>query len=318
MRFKRISISSIVVLAIAVVGLYNFQAISDWYILRNYTPPARVVELADQTTMQDKTRQIFYINRPSLDDKQTFNAHCQASEKTIVLGCFIDRQGIYLLDVNDPRLSGILQVTAAHEVLHAQYERLSKDEKARVDKMLEEAYSQVTNERIKTTIESYRSSGADVPNELHSILGTEVENLPGELEAYYSKYFKNRPQIVQYSKQYEKAFEDLKKKVEDDDKKLQSLKQSIDANQNQLEADGEDIDSERKRMDSLLSSRQVEAYNNAVSGFNQMVQSYNRLVARTKDQIAQYNALVEERNSVVTQQEELYKAIDSNSVTTKQ
>lgn len=318
MRFKRISIGSIIVLAVVAVGLYNFQAISDWYILRNYSPPARVVELADQTTMQDKTRQIFYINRPSLDDKQAFNAHCQASEKTIVLGCFIDHQGIYLLNVDDPRLSGILQVTAAHEVLHAQYERLGKDEKVRVNSLLEEAYQQVANERIKTTIESYRSSGADVTNELHSILGTEVENLPGDLEAYYSKYFKSRQQIVQYSKQYEKAFEDLKKKVEEDDKKLQSLKETIDANQAQLEADGKDIDSERKRMDSLLFSRQIEAYNNAVSGFNQMVQSYNRLVARTKDQIAQYNALVEERNNAVTQQEELYKVIDSNSLTTKQ
>ncbi len=318
MRFKKISIGSIIVLAVLAVGLSNFRSISDWYSLRDYTPPPRVVELADQTTMQDQTRRIFYIYRPSLDDKQTFNRHCKSGEKTIVLGCFIEHKGIYLLDVDDPRLHGILQVTAAHEVLHAHYDRLGKDEKTRVDKMLEEAFTQVSNQRIKTTIESYRSSGADISNELHSILGTEVENLPSELESYYSKYFKNRQQIVQYLKQYESAFEDLKKKVEEDDRKLASLKQTIDANQTQLEADGRDIDQERKRLDTLLSARQVETYNQAVPSFNQMVQSYNQLVARTKDQIAGYNALVEERNNVVTQQEELHKAIDSSNLTTKQ
>lgn len=317
MRIKRIGIVSVVVLATISLVLYNFQSISDWYMLKDYTPPAKVVELADQTTMQDQTRRIFYINHPSLDTKQAFNTHCKTGEKTIVLGCFINHQGIYLLDVNDARLNGVLQVTAAHEVLHAQYERLSSTEKARVDEMVKRAYSQVSDERIKETVKSYQDSGADVNNELHSILATEVENLPGDLEAYYAKYFKNRRQIVQYSKQYEKAFEDLKRKVEEDDKKLASLKKTIEANQEQLKADNQDINKERKRMDALLSARQIDEYNQAVPGFNQLVQDYNRLVNRTKDQIAQYNDLVEERNNVVTEQAELYKAIDSSDLTTQ-
>lgn len=318
MRFKTFGISLLVSLSVAVAVLWQYQNILDWASLRNYVPPARISQVADETTMKDNMRRLFYINHPSLDDKSTFNGHCKTGEQTIVLGCYVENRGIYLLDVSDPRLSGVIEVTAAHESLHAAYGRLNSKEKANVDNLINEAYAGVTDERIKATVESYRKSGADVNNELHSILGTEVENLPPALETYYSKYFTDRKKVVGYSKQYEQAFVDLKSEVERDDKQLSSLKNQIESNQSQLDSDGASIDSERRRMDGLLSARKVEEYNNSVSSFNQMVNDYNALVAKTKKLISQYNALVEKRNAAATEQQQLYEAIDSNKLSPKQ
>lgn len=318
MRFKSVGLALLTTLVILAIGLYNFRSISDWLILRSYSPSSQVISLADETTMQDQARRLFYVNRPSIDEKQEFNEHCpKNTEKTIVLGCFTSPRGIYLLHVDDPRLTGVMQVTAAHELLHSEYERLSSKERSRVDNMVSSAYEQTDNSRIKTTIESYRKSGADVTNELHSILGTEVSNLPPDLETYYAGYFKDRSKIVDSSRSYEKAFEDLKNQVSQDDKQLAELKSTIENNQNRLKGMGQSIDEERGRMDQLLSSKQIDEYNKSVPTFNQKVKDYNVLVGETKQLINQYNDLVDKRNSVVTQQQQLYKAIDSSNLTSK-
>jgi uncharacterized protein YukE len=312
-----------IVLAIIVVGIWKHQAIQDWWALRNYTPPTRVVKLADETTMLADTRKLFYINHPSLDEKIAFNGHCRAGDRTveqsIVLGCYIGNKGIFLLDVNDPRLNGVVEVTAAHETLHAAYERLSAKEKARVDSMTNSFFAGLSDERIKATVESYRKKDASVvPNELHSILGTEVENLPPELETYYAQYFGNRKQIVAFSKQYEQAFVERRTQVEQYDKQLNALKNQISANQAALEQQSAQLDADRRRLDDLLTRNQTAAYNAAVPDFNQQVNQYNVLVQQTRQMVNQYNDLVEKRNALATQEQELIQAIDSNFTTEQQ
>ena len=303
-------------LSVVLVGIWQYQNISDWLALRNYTPPQRIVDLADKTTMNDDMRRLFYINHPELDGKAAFNAHCrEGGEQTIVLGCFIDSGGIFLLDVQDKRLNGVIEVTSAHEALHAAYDRLSSDERAQVDSMTEQAFANLGDQRVKDVIEQYRKKDASVvSNELHSILGTEVEKLPPELEAYYSQYFEDRSKIVDYLKQYEGAFAEIKNQVGAYDRQLGSLKSSIEANESSLEARNQEIIQERARLDELLSAKKVDEYNNAVPGFNQLVQNYNSLIATTKDLIDRYNSLVEKRNQAATTEQELVQALDSSQL----
>src|SRR5438045_4204235 len=104
------------------------QNVYDWWRLRNYVVPSNVAALADDTTMDPLARKIFYVAHPALQERDTFRANCTVDEKTIVLGCYRSGIGIFVYDVNDPRLNGILQVTAAHEMLHAAYERLNTKE----------------------------------------------------------------------------------------------------------------------------------------------------------------------------------------------
>lgn len=316
-RFRNL-ISWSVLIAVIGVGIYalvNFQAISDYLRLRGYNPPRQIVELADDTTMQNDTRRIFYINHPKLSDKAEFNNECRTTEQSIILGCFVSGRGIFLLDVNEPKLEGVVEVTAAHEVLHAHYERLSVSEREKVDKMTAAAFKNVSNQRIKDTVANYRDKDpAIVPNELHSILATEVRDLGPELEEYYKEYFKDRLKVVEFSEQYEQAFIDLEKKAESLESRLSIMKTQVEANRSQIEALSAEIDREKARLDALLANNQVEEYNNSVSDFNRLIASYNSLINQTRQLINQYNDLVAEQHSLILQQQELNQAIDSTSL----
>jgi uncharacterized protein YukE len=309
------SLISLTVIALSIYAITNRQDIYDWLALRNYVPSKEVVALADATTMQDSTRRVFYINHPSVDDKLRFSQQCPTGEKSIVLGCYIQSKGIFVLSVSDPRLQGIVEVTAAHETLHAQYDRLSSKERENVDRMTKQFFNQLQDERIKKTIENYQDKDPSVvPNELHSILGTEVRDLSPELETYYAQYFKDRKAIVAYSEKYEQTFVGLKNQVEQYDSRLATLKDQIDTSQEQLKADEAEINSEKKRLDSLLNGRNIEEYNSSVPGFNSMVTRYNNLISSTRQAINEYNSIVEKRNAIATTEKELVQAIDASSL----
>jgi hypothetical protein len=320
MRIRNILgwLSVIVLFAALILGILNYQHIYDWWQLRHYNPDPRIVRLADETTMNSDTRKVFYVNHPQLDNNQEFNKHCQSPEKTIVLGCFIDKQGIYLLDVTDSRLQGVDEVTAAHETLHAMYARLSKKERQKVDAMTESYFKTLDNERIRKTIESYRSRDPSVvPNELHSILGTEVRHLSPQLEDYYRQYFSDREKIVSYSEHYEQAFVDLESKAKSYDQELSALKQRINTSEETLLAKNREIDSKQQELNTLLAEGRTDEYNKQVPIYNRLVDEYNVLVNQTKQEISTYNELIIERNNLVIQQQELYQVIDSRSINEK-
>jgi hypothetical protein len=307
--------SIFLLLALGLV-LWQRQTIYDWFRLRGYVPSAQIVALADATTMNDKGRHIFYVYHPSLEDKASFNGHCTNNESSIVLGCYVQHRGIYVYDVNDPRLDGIEEVTAAHEMLHAAYDRLDDDERAHIDTLTAQTLANLDNTRIHDTVERYRQRDASVvPNELHSILATEVRELPKELEDYYKRYFSNRAAIVALSEQYEQAFTDRQNKIAEYDSQLRSLQQQINDLQASLDAQEQSLDVERKRLDSMRSHGQIEAYNAAVPGFNDQVRRYNADVARARSLIDQYNQVVAARNALAIEENELIKAIDSRPST---
>lgn len=299
------------VFAVLLVGFWFRQDAYDWLRLRQYQPSAAIAQLAEHTTMTPKATHLFYVHHPVLADKVSFNEHCRENEQTIVLGCYVANRGIYLFDVTDSRLSGVEEVTAAHEMLHAAYDRLSADEKQRVNQLIHNAYSQVTDERIKKVIGQYQKMGADTDNELHSILGTEVATLPAELEQYYSRYFANRQAVVTFSEKYEAVLSQRKDQVADYDQRLSALKAEIDENQNDLDQESEALKGERQRLNSLLSNNQVEAYNAGVNDFNEKVRTLNAKVNQTRGLIEEYNNLVKERNNIALEEQELIKSLDS-------
>jgi len=303
----------LVLLVILGLAWFNRTALYDAYRLRDYTPPAEVISLADQTTMTDKTRRLFYVYHPVIEGSVSFNDNCSGGEKTIVLGCYVSNRGIYLFDVKDERLNGIKQVTAAHEVLHAAYDRLSSSERQFVNQQLNDSYSQLDNQRITETIESYRSAGADVNNELHSILATELPTLTPELETYYARYFTDRQAIVKYSTNYEQAFTQRQATVQKIDSDLARLKSTIDELDAKLKLDGQSLNNAFEALQAQRSSGQVEQYNASVAAYNSRANRYNAEVKQEKQLVAQYNELVVERNKLALEENELVRAIDSRS-----
>lgn len=316
----RRSITGLIVLWVLVglglIGWFNRENIYDSFRLRNYTPPNAIAQLATDTTMNASARKIFYVNHPALENSANFQRACgNEGEQTIVLGCYIPPQrGIHLYDITDARLAGIEQVTAAHELLHAAYDRLNSSDKKEVSALIQQAYAGVTDKRIRTTIDAYQKNGADTTDELHSILGTEVRDLPLALETYYKRYFNERGKIVTYSEQYESVFTSRKAQVDAYDAELAGLKKQIDQNQADLSAQSKSLSDERAQLDSLLAARQYQQYNQGVGAYNARVQSYNALVDATKSQVNQYNDILEKRNAIALEEKQLFQSIDSRSV----
>jgi len=311
-------LTSLALVALVVLLWWQHWAVYDWWRLRGYQPPAAITQLTTDITMKPSTQHLFYVYHPDLEDKQTFNQNCKSNEKTIILGCYVPYKGIYLSNIQDPRLNGILQVTAAHETLHAAYDRLSTSEKQRVNKLIDQAYASLQDDRIKNTIEEYRKSGADITNELHSILGTEVRNLPPDLETYYSRYFSDRSKVVTYSENYEKAFTDRKNKVAEDDQQLSSIKQQIDSLEASLSAQQKVLDNKRAQLDAYLVAKDYKDYNAGVNDYNAQVASYNQNVNRVRGLISQYNSLLEERNALALEENQLINAIQNTPETIQQ
>ena len=302
-------------MAVPVVIYWQRQAVTDWWLLRGYNPPSAVVDLASDTAMTAEARHIFYVNHPKVIGKASaFRQNCASTEQTIVLGCYHGNQrGIFVYDVSDKRLSGIEQVTAAHEMLHAAYDRLDSAEKTRVNKLLTDFYkNQVKDERLIKTINSYkRTEPNDVVNEMHSIFGTEIVTLTPELETYYKQYFTNRQIVAQFASNYQAEFTGRAAQIDADDTKLKVLKTSIDKQETQLELQLADLQASRVKLDNLRSTGQIAAYNDAVPGFNAKVSSYNANIGRLQVDIVAYNVLVAARNALASEVKELDSALDT-------
>lgn len=298
-------LSWLLVLSVPVAGIVAYtqrQQIEDWYRLRDYQPSSEVAQLATDTTMTDSARRLFYVYHPQVDGRQSFNEHCTHDEQTIVLGCYVSRQGIYLFEVDDERLEGVKQVTAAHELLHAAYDRLSTKERNRIDVLTAEAFALVANQRIKMTVENYRSRDPSiVPNELHSILATEVKRLPDELEEYYGRYFANRQQVVAYSERYESVLTERRTRAATLESQITGLRGDIDRLESELSDEQTGLNRDRGNVDT-----QAEA-----TVFNQRVTAYNQRVRQLNSMIDRHNRLIEEHKKNAIEAQELYQAIDS-------
>jgi hypothetical protein len=303
-------------IGILTAGFWQRQNLFDWWQLHGYQAPASVAQLASNTTMSDKGRRIFYVQHPAVQEKATFYVSCEEGETAVVLGCYKPNKGIYLLKVDDTRLAGVEEVTAAHEMLHAAYARLDVPTRNHINNLLEQTYKGLTDPNITQKIDLYKQSGADIDNELHSILGTEAANLPDELETYYSQYFSNRHKIVSYAAQYLAVFTDRKNRVDQLDAQLSDIENQVIANNASLDAQEKAINTESNRLDSLLRNNQIDEYNQGVAAYNQSLQPFRALLAQTKALVAQYKTLLAERNQVAAEAQELSRALDSRIQTT--
>jgi hypothetical protein len=77
-KSKLSSLVILLVLMVAVGGVFtNYNRIFDYIQLRNYQPPANIVQLADDTTMNAAARHLLYLNKPKLANiVADFRKHC--------------------------------------------------------------------------------------------------------------------------------------------------------------------------------------------------------------------------------------------------
>lgn len=313
---------SVVLIVAGVFAFLHYQLIIDAVVASQYKPPAAVNELAAQIQFTEHGSFLFKATQAELDDSADFNQHCHKKDATtVVLGCYIAPQHTYIFDVKDPRLSGIRQVTAAHETLHAAYDRLSVPERQHVNQMIEAALPAVlqTKSDLAVRLEVYaKTEPGERDNELHSILGTEAATLPPELENYYAQYFKDRHIITTFAASYSKVFNDLKANQDALVTELKALNTEVDSLStsyntkiSQLNADIQAFNAQAEDPSGFSSQAEFNARRSGLQVRQNQLERDRQVI---NDKISLYNQKRTELEALNVQVEELNSKIDSTKL----
>lgn len=267
--------------------------------------------IARATGMTHEGELIYRASRPAIETGDAFNEHCSL-EGGAVLGCYAAGT-IYVYDVTDSRLAGTVEVTAAHEMLHAAYERLSSAERADVDALVAAYVAAIpADDPVYEDLALYAPE--QLADEWHSRLGTEFADLGPDLEAHYARYFADRSLVLALQEQAMAMFRQLQDEID-------ALVAEIDA------------------LDPVLEAR-IAAYESDLATLNADIDAFNgrsfasqeefdreraALVARSDaskaeyaaidEQITYYNGLVAQLTALDASYAELYSALDSTSGT---
>jgi predicted nucleic acid-binding Zn-ribbon protein len=298
MRFRPVWLAG---LLIPIVIIARTQ---DWFdALLDYAQPAAdpaIQQLAQTSRMTPIAERLFYRQRPTIESKDSFLEQCQVPDKSIMLGCFVRRGHsgkIVIQNVTDPRLKGTMEVTAAHEMLHAAYERLSDRERQDLSQRLTKATSRIQDPRLKIVLDGYAAKDRELYyNELHSHLGTELANFgDAKLEQHYQRYFQNRQQVVALAqrsgavlKELDDEADRLKPKITQLEAELKQLEPQIKESEANLKASKQDLEA----LEATLSATKTAA---EAAFERQSPQAYS-LAAQFEQQKTQFNQAVDQHN----------------------
>lgn len=273
--------------------------------------------MTDRTAMSGRGEFLFYASQPSVEGTQAFNDKCaRVEQSSAILGCY-DGRNIYIYDIKNAKLDGIREVTAAHEMLHAAYQRLNDSERGKIDALVEAEYAKLSgNKEFSERMAFYaRTEPGERDNELHSIIGTEVTSISLELEQHYRMYFTDRSKVVALHTQYASVFYGLQARG-------QELSVELDALADSIEAASSAYNQATARLNA-----DIEGFNNRANSGNFSSQAqFNSeraaLVARVADLESQraainanrerYNNLREELVAIASESAALNRSIDSS------
>lgn len=204
------TVATVLVVGATFLTIFFYRDIQDTVRALMYTPSAQVVSVQERTGMTGSGARIFKATGPQIVDAEQFNTSCPRQEAVSpIVGCYTPDDAIFVYDISNKELDGIKDVTAVHELLHAVWQRMSLAERKEIGAQLEEVYSMQSKDGLKERMEYYyrQQSGQEV-NELHSVVGTEVADLPPALERHYKKYF-NRAAVLALYEGYSDHYKEL-------------------------------------------------------------------------------------------------------------
>jgi len=308
---------SIGILAAAGWLVLNRQFAMDQISVWSYTPSSSVQTINERVDFTANGKFNFYATQPQVDGSEQFNQDCPRQEVgNPILGCYTGEHRIFIYDVENAQLDGIEEVTAAHEMLHAVWERMGSKEQARIGALIRTEYQKHLNDTDLTERMEYyqRTEPGQFLNELHSILATETRTLSPELETYYGTYFNDRQKVVDLHDTYDTVFKNLKSQSDALYAELTTLGASIETRTTTYNADV-------ARLSTDIESFNRRANSGDFSSINQFNQQRAELIARSNQidsdraaisgDIDSYNAKYEQYQALSSQIEVLNKSIDS-------
>lgn len=295
--------------------LLNRQFVQDTITNATFKPTSEVASLADQTKLTGIGKFTFYATSPEVLGQDAFNNSCPRRElNSPILGCYTSADRIYIYNVSDPRLEGMKEVTAVHEMLHAVWQRKSPDEQKALEAKLRQAYEQRADDDLKKRMEYYeRTEPGEFINELHSILGTEVNSLGNDLESYYNAYF-SRSAVLAFHDQYSSTYKQLTGRADQLVSLMTELGKTIDTK-------SKSYSSESAAFSQQINTFNTRAANGGFSSQSQFNTERAQLVARSaqlealrddiNNSIEIYNGYYAEYQQISKQVEGLNQSLDS-------
>ena len=318
-NFIRKSIITVLVFGvITALGLgfyFNRQQLFDTILANTYSEPAEIAAIESKLSLTDSAKTVFRASRPSLESHESFNNHCKSHDAEVsVLGCYTGGQ-IYLYNITASELSGVIESTAAHELLHAEWERMSPADKAELTSAINDVYNDAKyHDLLAEDLATYDES--ERVEELHSRIGTEIADLPDALESHYAKYFVNQDLIVDFYDSYITPFRELSEELENLSAELENLDQTIDEKTKAYQSRAEKLSSDIDEFNSCAKTSGCFATESAFyARRNQLVaeqDAVDALYTELNSLVDQYNAIVAEYNANVIRGESLDKMMNSN------
>jgi hypothetical protein len=313
---RDVSTIVICVCILAAAIFVDWGVISDRSRARGFEPTAEMSALKDDLSLTSRAKVIFSASHPAIKDREEFNKACEATNHDIsVLGCY-DGRHIFIYNISNPELDGIMQSTLAHELLHAVWDRLSDGDRRRLEPELERVYAD-NLEKLEPRLNLY--SEANFYDELHAIIGTEFADLSDKLEKHYAKYFNDQDAIVAFYNQYEVRFRELRDEA-------QALFAEIEANQELINAKTANYDDAVSELSAAIADFNRRAENGSFTSNAAFNAERATLVAKQQELEQLYNEitelvnatneLIEKYNNNITRTQDLLDSVNSNAPAT--
>ena len=305
----------VIVITIGALIILKRDWILDWWKGLSYEPSTEMAGIRDSLALTDRGEFLFKASAPKLSEREEFNAYCREvlDEEMSVLGCYTDGD-IYVYNIVAEELSGIRELTTAHELLHAVWARMSEGEREELRAELEKVLA-VNRERLGEELDTYDASQRQ--EELYVRAGTEVKQLPERLEKHYAEVFSDQDLVVSFYDKYIGVFLEIEAEMD-------KMKAEMDGIAVRIES----LSQEYEKGIATLNG-EIEAFNACAERagcFNNELEFYARraeLVARQEGLggiyeeinglVEEYNGLVEKYNADVTRTEKLNRVMNSSS-----
>ncbi len=263
--------------------------------------------------MTPKAQQLFYQQTPRIESKKTFHKLCRKAhhntEKTILLGCFTSNgyEGkIIIQSITDPRLAGMMEMVAAHEMLHAAYQKLAPKERSHLAPKLKRAAKQVKNKHLLAVLQEYETGDPELYiNELHSHLGTSLANLGDpELEEYYRQYFRDRKQVVAFAERSRSVLADVESQIQLLEPELNTLELNLKTEKDDIQRTEDNLKASYRTLEQMKANlaqlkQQAEAY--LSQGDASLVNAFEQERSRFNTEVGEFNAQVQQLQKRITQ-----------------
>lgn len=308
-RLLRVALWALVLL-LAFVAYVNRQDLQDRFMAWRFDPSPRLAEVIPSLNLTPAGERVFLASRPTISGSPDFDEYCAGvkhSEEGHVLGCFAGDQ-IHLFDVTDERVNGIVEVTAAHELLHAAFARLSDAQQTALIEQLQREYDTISEDDPdfveRMSVYSHLPK-ASFMNELHAVLGTEVRDLSPWLETHYATWLSDRSGLVDKFASYHSVFVELHGKAEGLSSEMSELKTDIEARDDNYDAavkefnrDAADLRARNERYEFSSSPDEFDRIRNELSARRETLETTRENLQADVDRYNELRRQLEELSQI--------------------